>query len=231
MSANSGPIRVLLADSDGLRAQMLLSAMRRRPEFEVHSCLMESDVVAQASRQADSEVIVLCSDRRGPDLCVPVIRRIHLANPQAAIVLLSDALEAGTLVNAFRSGARGVFYHAEARFRELCKCIRCVHEGQIWANSQQLRSVLEVLTHVPSLRVLNAGGEHLLTQREEQVVALVSDGLSNREIARELNLSEHTIKKYLFRIFDKLGVSTRVELVLYAVNHGNVREAEWVPGN
>jgi DNA-binding NarL/FixJ family response regulator len=49
----------------------------------------------------------------------------------------------------------------------------------------------------------------LLTDREEQVVALVADGLSNREVARELNLSEHTIKEYLFRIFDKLGVSTR----------------------
>jgi DNA-binding NarL/FixJ family response regulator len=71
----------------------------------------------------------------------------------------------------------------------------------------------------------------LLTGREEQVVALVSDGLSNREVARELSLSEHTVKKYLFRIFDKLGISTRVELVLYAMSHGNSREAEWMPGN
>jgi DNA-binding NarL/FixJ family response regulator len=78
--------------------------------------------------------------------------------------------------------------------------------------------------------VLNSNGDHLLTGREEQVVALVSDGLSNREVARELNLSEHTIKKYLFRIFDKLGISTRVELVLYALNNGSSREAEWIPG-
>jgi DNA-binding NarL/FixJ family response regulator len=68
----------------------------------------------------------------------------------------------------------------------------------------------------------------MLTPREEQVVALVAEGLSNRETARELNLSEHTIKKYLFRIFDKLGISSRVELVLYAMNHGEPLPAEWL---
>jgi DNA-binding NarL/FixJ family response regulator len=62
------------------------------------------------------------------------------------------------------------------------------------------------------------------------VVALVAEGLSNREVAHELSLSEHTIKKYLFRIFDKLGISSRVELVLYAVSHGGSRQAEWIAG-
>jgi DNA-binding NarL/FixJ family response regulator len=61
-------------------------------------------------------------------------------------------------------------------------------------------------------------------------VALVTDGLSNRDTARELNLSEHTIKKYLFRIFDKLGISSRVELVLYAVHHSDPRQAQWLAG-
>lgn len=58
----------------------------------------------------------------------------------------------------------------------------------------------------------------------------MAEGLGNREIARELNLSEHTVKKYLFRIFEKLGISTRVELVLYAVNNGSPRGAEWLAG-
>ena len=61
-------------------------------------------------------------------------------------------------------------------------------------------------------------------------VALVADGLSNRQVASELGLSEHTVKKYLFRIFDKLGISSRVELVLYAFSHGDSRQAEWVAG-
>ena len=68
------------------------------------------------------------------------------------------------------------------------------------------------------MRVVNADGMKLLTKREEDVVRLLGDGLQNREIAHELNLSEHTIKNYLFHIFDKLGVSSRVELILYAVS-------------
>src|SRR5207249_11337063 len=129
-----------------------------------------------------------------------------------------------------RSGAKGLFAFSEYPFRLLCKCIQSVHHGQVWANSEQLQYLIEVVTQVPSLRMVNALGVKLLTPREEQVVALVADGLSNREVAHELCLSEHTIKKYLFRIFDKLGISSRVELVLYAVSHGGARQAEWVAG-
>ena len=79
------------------------------------------------------------------------------------------------------------------------------------------------------MRVVSASGETLLTSREEQVVALVSDGLSNRDVAMELGLSEHTVKKYLFRIFEKLGISSRVELVLYAFHHGS--QQQWLVGS
>ena len=93
-----------------------------------------------------------------------------------------------------------------------------------------MQYVIESLSQVPSLHMVNSRGMRLLTPREEQVVALVADGLSNREVAQELSLSEPTIKKYLFPIFDKLGISSRVELVLYALSHGNPRQAEWVAG-
>lgn len=228
---NPDSIRILLADSNELRAQMLIGALKRHPEFSALGCPLDGDFTLLQLRQGAANVALICSDRRGPEICLPVIRRAHLASPQVAIVLLTDLIDSELVVNAFRSGVRGVFCHSEASFRDLCKCIRCVHEGQIWATSQQLRWLLDVFTNVPSLRVLNVNGDHLLTEREEQVVALVSDGLSNREVARELSLSEHTIKKYMFRIFDKLGISSRVELVLYAMNHGNSREAEWIPGN
>jgi len=128
------------------------------------------------------------------------------------------------------SGARGIFRVAEADLRVLCKCIQRVASGQIWADTEQLNYLFDLITEVPSLRVVGSGGQKMLTPREEQVVALVAEGLSNREVAQELGLSKHTIKKYLFRIFDKLGISTRVELVLYAVNHGDPRRAEWLVG-
>jgi two-component system nitrate/nitrite response regulator NarL len=113
----------------------------------------------------------------------------------------------------------------------LCKCIKSVAGGQIWINDQQTHYVLSALSEINTLRVVNSSGKTLLTPREEQVVALVADGLTNREVARELGLSEHTIKKYMLRIFDKLGISTRVELVLYVVGHGENRQAEWMPGS
>jgi DNA-binding NarL/FixJ family response regulator len=80
---------------------------------------------------------------------------------------------------------------------------------------------MEAFSQLAPLRVVNADGIRLLTKREEDVVRLLAEGMQNREIARELNLSEHTIKNYLFHIFDKLGVSSRVELVLYAVSSTN----------
>jgi DNA-binding NarL/FixJ family response regulator len=102
-----------------------------------------------------------------------------------------------------------------------------VHRGEIFATTEQLNYLLESVCQVPSLRVVSASGEKLLTSREEQVVALVADGLSNRDVAGELGLSEHTVKKYLFRIFEKLGISSRVELVLYALHHGAPPQLHW----
>jgi DNA-binding NarL/FixJ family response regulator len=151
--------------------------------------------------------------------------------PKVAPVLLVESDDRGLVVNAMRAGAKAIFLFNHAPFRLLCKCITSVSRGQIWINSQQTHYLLDALSEVPTLRVVNANGRLLLTPREELVVALAADGLSSREVAGELGLSEHTIKKYLLRIFDKLGISTRVELVLYAVSHGENRPAEWLPGN
>jgi DNA-binding NarL/FixJ family response regulator len=231
VTTNTGPLHILFSDSTQLRSQLITGALRRRPEFKVTWCPVDADTILQTITPASADIFLLASERQTSEHCVSIIRRIHLAHPQLPAVLLVDALDRDLVIDVFRSGARGIFCYADMNFRELCKCIHCVHEGQVWANAQQLRYLLDVLTHVPSLRVLNANGNQLLTGREEQVVALVADGLSNREVARQLSLSEHTVKKYLFRIFDKLGISTRVELVLYALNHGSAREAEWIPGD
>src|SRR5664279_2032349 len=122
------------------------------------------------------------------------------------------------VVDAFRAGARGVFCLSQATFKSLCRCVEQVHAGQIWADSSELSEVIESFSQLAPLRVVNANGMRLLTKREEDVVRLLAEGLQNRDIAQELKLSEHTVKNYLFHIFDKLGVSSRVELVLYAVS-------------
>jgi DNA-binding NarL/FixJ family response regulator len=92
-----------------------------------------------------------------------------------------------------------------------------VHQGQIWARAPELHFLVDALVESSPPRFLNAEGAALLTEREQGVVRLVAEGLTNRDIGRQMNLSENTVRNYMFRIFDKLGTSNRVELALYAV--------------
>ena len=230
--ATSSPIDVLVADSNRMQAQLLISALRRRPEFTVTACPMDTSSITRAITAATPRVALLSvSAATSTSDTVMTLRRFHLSHPDIPKVLLVDSFDRDLVVGAFRSGARGLFCITDSNLRLLCKCLQRVAAGQVWINTEQLNYLLEMISEVPSLRVLNSNGNNLLTPREEQVVALVAEGLGNRQIAIELNLSEHTVKKYLFRIFEKLGISTRVELVLYAMNHGDPRQAEWLIGS
>ena len=230
-SSSALAITVLIADSNRMQAQLLTSALRRRSEFRISTCPVDMPAVLQAVASVPAKVVVF-SLNHSLNIAnqMAAMRRIHLSYPEIAKVLLVESYDRDLVISAFRAGARGIFCISDTHFRLLCRCIQRVAGGQIWANTEQMSFLLEMVSEVPSLRVLNSQGHQLLTHREEQVVALVAEGLSNRAVARELNLSEHTIKKYLFRIFDKLGISSRVELVLYAVNHGDPLQAEWMAG-
>jgi DNA-binding NarL/FixJ family response regulator len=108
----------------------------------------------------------------------------------------------------------------------LSKCIRIVHEGQVWADNQNLEFLLEFLTQLKPLRFLKPGGGiSRLTPREVEVVHLLAEGLSTREISQKLAVTEHTIRNYLSLIYDKLGVSSRVELALYAVTREDLNQS------
>jgi DNA-binding CsgD family transcriptional regulator len=91
-------------------------------------------------------------------------------------------------------------------------------------DTKELGYIVEAIKPTPPVRVVDAKGEGLLTAREEQVVSLVADGAGNRAIAQQLGIKENTVKKSLMRIYDKLGVSNRVELVLYALTHRGVEQ-------
>jgi DNA-binding CsgD family transcriptional regulator len=130
--------------------------------------------------------------------------------------MLLDRLEPDSVVDSFRAGASGVFCRAEP-LEVLWNCIQSVYEGKIWANNEQLRFVVEALASPTLPRLTAAGKACLLTPREQKVIRLVAEGLTNQQIADELNLSQHTIKNHLLRMFEKLEVSTRAELVLTAL--------------
>jgi DNA-binding CsgD family transcriptional regulator len=121
------------------------------------------------------------------------------------------------VLDCFRAGAKGIFSKDE-RLETLCKCIRTVHDGQIWARSIELEHALETLASSPRVRARNQKGIELLTARERQVIEYVAAGMTNREIAKALHLSPHTVKNYLCKIFDKMGASSRTELLYLTMN-------------
>jgi DNA-binding NarL/FixJ family response regulator len=207
---------------------LLARALRARRNFQISTVALEVSAIHQFLQSSRADVVLLAGNQA---LNFGLLRWLHVSHPVVAPILLVESYDREMVVNAFRAGVRGLFLFNQAPFRMLCKCINAVASGQIWINSQQMHYVLEALSEVDTLRVVNSSGKPLPTPREEQVVALVADGLTNREAAHELGISEHTVKKYLLRIFDKLGISTRVELVLYAVSHGEKRQAEWMSGS
>ncbi len=232
-STDTGPattevVRVLVADSGPIRSQLLTRALKSRREFQVSAVPLQTSALHNFMQSNPADVVLVAGNHL-PDL--GMLRWLRVSYPRIAPVLLAESDDRELVVNALRAGAKGIFLFTHTPFPMLCKCIHCVFQGEVWINSQQMNYALDALSEVPALRVVNSNGRSLLTPREEQVVALVADGLTNRGVATELGLSEHTIKKYLLRIFDKVGTSSRVELVLYAMSHGEHRPAEWMPGN
>lgn len=220
-------IRVLLADPKPIENQLLAGALRQRG-FEVLSDGGDPGPIL-GNLACETDVMVISS--AVSPLALPemtTLRTLHFAHPAIPKILLLESDDREIVLQAFRSGARGLFCLTDSSFQLFCECIERVSRGEIWASTRQLNFLLESVCQLPSLRVTGAAGDTLLTAREEQVVALVADGLSNRHIATELGLSEHTVKKYLFRIFEKLGISNRVELVLYAFHHGTPQPTEWI---
>jgi DNA-binding NarL/FixJ family response regulator len=183
-------------------------------------------VVASAT---DSGELQVAYEQQRPDVCIisaqlkeganagfSALRELLAKFKDARAILLLDVAERNSVIEAFRAGAQGVFSR-EQPFDILCKSVHKVHEGQIWASNEQIRYLIDALA-APPPPITNAKGAPLLTKREQTLVQLVTEGRSNKDISRELNLSEHTVRNYLFRIFNKLGTSSRLELALYAIN-------------
>jgi len=172
----------------------------------------------------ESVEIALISEslKEGPLEGFQVLNDLRTSSPATRVIALLKSAPNDMVVDAFRGGAKGVFCRAEP-VEALCKCIRVVHSGQIWVNSRQLHFIVEALVNAAPLRLTDAKGRYLLAKREAEVANLVAEGLSNRDVAQKLGLSEHTVSNYLFRIYEKLGISSRVELVLYILRHSSRR--------
>lgn len=209
-------VRLLVADENPMSCQLLMGALRRCRWIEVVARATSStEALDEVRRNRPNMALVSASLQDGSLTGFSVIRELRATYPHVRTILILDSAEQAWVIDAFRAGAKGIFSRQDP-LNTLTKCIQCVHRGQIWASSNQLESVLEAFARVAPPRLIETGGKQPLSRRELEVADLVAEGLSNRQISQQLGLSEHTIKNYLFHIFEKLGMSSRVELVLYA---------------
>ena len=217
-------LRVLAADSSSLSTQLLVEALARDNHLHMIESPSNGRALLALVKQEKPNVVVVSAnlDQAGSGDC-DIVREILAESPETRVVVLLDASEREHVTSAFRAGARGVFCRTEP-FRLLGKCIQCVHQGQVWASGTELLYLLEALAK-PRFANLQTKDGPRLSARETEVVGCLAEGLTNREIAQRLKLTEHTVKNYLFRIFDKLGVSSRVEVVLYALGNAGPQAA------
>jgi DNA-binding NarL/FixJ family response regulator len=210
--------RVLISDKTPLGCQLLARTLDGYIEnVNGGGYATSSSEVLRAAQECNPEIALISATLEdGPLAGFKTLPALQSMLPQCAVVVILDDVDGDLVVDAFRAHARGVFFRADP-IDLLIKCITVVHQGQIWVGSRELRRVLDAFSesapfHVPTSAALS------LTKRELDIATLVAAGKSNRQISRSLNISEHTVKNNLFRIFEKIGIGSRVELAVFVMN-------------
>lgn len=210
-------ISVVVSDFSHMNSELLARALSRVKNLTILKCSVTFIDTLEAIVNLRPDVAVISIHLAdGPYRGLEIIRRGRQLSTKSRYIVLIDDSDHDVVVDAFRAGARGLFRRSSSTHL-LARCISAVYNGQIWAGSADLQQVVAALERAMPLRCINAQGESLLSKREQELVPLVAHGLTNKEISARLGLSEHTIKNHLFRIYEKLGISSRVELILYAV--------------
>jgi DNA-binding NarL/FixJ family response regulator len=215
-------IRLLIADDHQIFRAGLRKLLESEPGF---------DVVGEADDGAATLALVqqLRPDFLLLDLAMPklsgleTLRELAAAGTTCQIVLLAAAIDKAEVVEALRLGARGVMLKDSATGL-LFKCIRTVMAGELWVGRESVADLVLYLKHSNPPKRTPVKKNFRLTPRELQVIATVVAGYPNKEIAQQFSISEDTVKHHLSSVFDKLGVSNRLELALFAINHHLVDE-------
>jgi two-component system, NarL family, nitrate/nitrite response regulator NarL len=210
--------RVLIVDRDSMSSDLLATALTRDRNF--HASGIRAADLLECMADGNAHVVVIGADldldsKNGFDLA----RAVLGAHPSVPIIILLSQPTLDSVINAFRSGARGVFSRQQA-VAEFVSCVEHVRKGLIWVGAQETTLLLDAFGSIPSPELAMESGSLPLTLRELQVVKCAARGKTNKAIAKELRLSEHTVKNYLFRAFEKLGVSNRVELLFCLTQRG-----------
>jgi DNA-binding NarL/FixJ family response regulator len=214
-----GTVKVFIADGSQLSCQLIAAAVRRgRYRTRVVGYATDAVGIREGLEKNEADVAVIGARLEDEDRAgFSVTREIVASHSKSSVIMILDSNKPAMVVEAFRAGASGIFSRDQSS-ELLCKSIHAVHKGQVWASSKELRFVIEALSATPAAKPNIVRATGLLTKREEGVVHLVAEGMTNRDISQELKLSEHTVRNYLFRIFNKVGTSNRLELALYALD-------------
>jgi DNA-binding NarL/FixJ family response regulator len=211
-------IKLLIAEQSLLSCQLMEAALQNNRQLSVVAAMVDYDECLETYKASTPGIcIVSCALKNGQNAGFRLTRELRSLDGDARVILLLESSEKSMVIEAFQAGARGIFSRDQS-FEVLAKCIQKVHEGQVWANNEQLQYLVESMSETATPASKDSKGGSLLTKRELSLVELVAEGRTNRDISKELHLSEHTVRNYLFRIFNKLGTSNRLELALYAIN-------------
>jgi len=204
-------------------SQLLAESLDRDSRFEAvafTATAATTDILSEVKARKPTVALISADFESGTKKGLQVARALNAHDRMVHIVVLLEVSARESVLAAFRCGARGVFCR-NSPMAELRTCIERVSQGEIWATSVEAEYLLEALRNAPSCDGIDNDRLGMLSKREIQVAELAAQGYSNKQIAAEFLLSEHTVKNYLARAFEKLGVSSRCELLFVLSNENN----------
>jgi DNA-binding NarL/FixJ family response regulator len=206
-------IRVLMADDHVIFRDGLRKLLESEEDIEIVGEASNGNECVHMLTKLKPDILLLDLRTPGKD-SLAVLEEVNLGFLTTRVIVLTEAEEERDAVRAMRLGARGIVPKQTARDL-LVKSIRRVYSGEIWLNNRLTAEVMKAFTSSSDI----ARREPMLSDREKEIVQLIAQGFRNKEIAEKLFISEQTVKNHLHNIFDKLGVSDRLELALYAIHH------------
>jgi len=211
------PIRIVLADDHPVVCIGVRNMLTEEDGFEVVGEAADGEEAINQTLDLEPDVLLLDVQMpRKPGL--EAMRDILSSATRVKILLLTSTITTQQIIEALHIGARGIVLK-DALANHLQSAIRTVHSGDYWIGGKRVITLVSALHDLMQQAAPPQRKTYGLTPRELEVVGCIVEGCSNRDIAKQFGLSEETVKRHLSNIFDKTGVSTRLELALFAIAH------------